>query len=275
METVTIQGQALPPEEVLEIGEASILDAPYDIPRLRQRLDQANTADSPLNEFVMAPVVFGVSLLTSGLVYDVITKRFYRDGIPVEESEILAAIDLHRRRSRVDLRVWTQQLINGTITVERWAELTTNRILDDHLLMVEVGAGDRSLITAAHLSRLQQRLSTGMADANAAKGTAEMVAIAGLIAALVAGTISLKMALARAERYAVNAKASYHEARHVTMMQSGMLAMRRLDPTSVHCPQCPAYDTGNEFIPAEDVVPVGEACDCRGNCRCTVIYREP
>jgi hypothetical protein len=275
METVTVAGNELSPEEIAALADADLLEPPYDIPRLRQRLDRANRTRSPLMEFVAAPVVFGVSLLSTGLVYDAVTKGFYRDGVAVEESEILSAIDSHRRNSTTDIRSWTRQLINGTITTEQWAQFVGERIADDHLLMVEVGAGDRSLITPAHLARLEQRLNSGMDDAGSAKGTAEIVALSGLLAALIAGAISLDMALARAERYAINVKASYHESRHVTMVQSGRLAMRRLDPSSRHCPQCPAYDTGNEFIPAEDVVPVGEACACRGNCRCTVIYRRP
>ena len=39
-----------------------------------------------------------------------------------------------------------------------------------------------------------------------------------------------------------------------------------------NCPDCPNYVT-NGGVPANQIVPVGEACRCHGNCRCTVEYR--
>ena len=47
---------------------------------------------------------------------------------------------------------------------------------------------------------------------------------------------------------------------------------RFLDPTADHCPDCPNHER-LDWVPIDEIVPVGFDCRCRGRCRCSVQYR--
>ena len=88
------------------------------------------------------------------------------------------------------------------------------------------------------------------------------------------GEQSDRQILARAKSYARSALVSFSNAELITKADNGAVTARRnLDPEAEHCPECPLYDTGGEFIPIEDVVPIGVRCTCRAGCKCRITYR--
>lgn len=54
--------------------------------------------------------------------------------------------------------------------------------------------------------------------------------------------------------------------------QKHSVGWRRLDPGADHCSACPGYATDG-WVPLDQIVPVGVACPCAGNCRCNVTTR--
>lgn len=78
----------------------------------------------------------------------------------------------------------------------------------------------------------------------------------------------------RSKLYARSPRQSFHAVRHVTRIQDGAKEAKRvLDPNANHCPECPGYQTFGQWVDASFVFPPGRNCSCRGNCKCTVVYR--
>lgn len=87
------------------------------------------------------------------------------------------------------------------------------------------------------------------------------------------GDLSEAEILARARSYVNSVTPQFSKAQVFERRNAGVtLAKRILDPTANHCPECPQYAT-NEFVPIEEIVPVGVACSCGRHCRCRIVFK--
>jgi hypothetical protein len=89
------------------------------------------------------------------------------------------------------------------------------------------------------------------------------------------GKISLPQLLQRMKSYAGDARVLYFQTKRNQPRQAaeGMTRIQRrmLAADAQHCAECEQYYSDGWTL---DAVSPGEACSCRGNCRCSLIERE-
>jgi hypothetical protein len=89
------------------------------------------------------------------------------------------------------------------------------------------------------------------------------------------GNLSEAQILARAKSYVNSVTPQFSKAQVFERKNAGVtLAKRLLDPTANHCPACPRYAT-SDFVPIDEIVPVGVACPCGRHCRCRIVFKSP
>lgn len=192
---------------------------------------------------------------SAGLYRDAETKRF------VPRSRILVELDREKRATQSRLSGLTRRLSNGSLSISEWQTEMGQSLKNSHLRLAALSAGGRSQLTPRHLGLLGDRLPD------------EYSRIATFSQEMKDGKISNQQAIARSKMYAQSAVQTFHAGEKIAREQEGKtLAMRSLEPGAAHCPQCPGYSTSG-FVPLSQVVAIGTACDCRGNCRCNIVYR--
>lgn len=280
VEPLAINGTVLTAEELAELAEITGVEPPYDeedIAALSATLDRINRENHPLSDLIAAFTALTLAaILLRGLDaigFIPVQQQYYRGRRRITEGEIARRIARYQARSEGLVNRWTDDLINGRISLTEWQRRVSDRVIRDHINMVQLGAGGRRNISARHLQNLNNRLRRGMGRGGL--GTPELEALERFARQIKNGELSEAQIRNRARRYARNTRASYEESRHTSLtQQGGWLAMRQLDPAAQHCRECPDYETRGQFLPASEVVPVGVACSCRANCRCTVVYRK-
>lgn len=200
----------------------------------------------------------------STIVYNRRSGRF-RDsetGQFVPQSRVLLEIDRERVRTTTRLQGLARRLANQSITLGEWQQQSGQIIKDSHLRMAMMGAGGRSQMSSRHWGVLGRLLRD---EYERLDRVAEQVKN---------GQFTQSQLLKRMEKYAGTTELSFHTADKLTKSRDGFEGMRSLDPASRHCPSCPAYSTNGEFVPAEEVVPIGTACECFYRCRCQIVWRQ-
>jgi hypothetical protein len=199
----------------------------------------------------------------STIVYDRNLGRF-RDaetGQFVPKSRI--ELEISREIARVGTRLQgiTRAMAEGRITIEEWERRFIEILKESHLQMAAFGAGGRDQLDAQHYGYVGLQLKK------------EYDALEGFIAALMAGTLTLAAALRRANMYAESIRISFNRSDWLTHDRDGFEGARSLS-VALHCRQCPDYDTGGRFLPADQLVPIGVDCDCQRNCKCFITWRK-
>jgi len=261
-ENPRIAGEVFSADQLLlESGAIAIAD--QDIAAIQAAIAEANAEPNGLSQLLAALVLL---LLISSAPSNRLTYRqseglYYRGQRAVSIAEIEQIIGRDRANTTERYRRQVQELIDGNITLADWQRFMASDLYHSHLRMTQAGAGTAAGLNAEHLRRLGDRLS------------AEFTALSGFAAAIAIGSVSAIAMIARASRYATNTGASYYDAEHaLRVSQGGWQGRRSLDPGADHCPECPGYVTDG-FVAAAEVVPKGDRCSCRGNCRCLVIWR--
>lgn len=276
-ETITIDGRAIPIDELIEDFGLD-LDPPYsaqDIADLRSLLDAANNDRSVLSELLGAAALVGIALslpgLRTGVTYSTATGRYAIDGTVITQAGISQLILREQQAVAARNEALARRLINGQISLEEYGDRMGENIVRSHLRLAQLGAGGRGQLTQAQIEQFRQRL-LGDPSLLGGSGIGEIEALANHLASIKSGNLTPGQILARARQYGFNSAVTYHEARHLAMVARGTFAIRVLDSGARHCPECPGYEQ-RQWLPADQIVPVGTACSCRGRCRCAVIYR--
>lgn len=199
----------------------------------------------------------------STIIYDRKLGRF-RDAetgqfVPASRIEL----EINREIGRVGNRLQslTRALAEGRITIDEWQRQFAAILKESHLQMAAFGAGGRDQLDAQHYGYIGFQLKK------------EYDALAAFAVALMAGAITLRQALKRSQMYAESIRISFNRANHTTHRRDGFEGARSLS-VAQHCLQCPGYDTMGEFLPADQIVPIGEQCDCRRMCKCYIVWRK-
>ncbi len=188
----------------------------------------------------------------------------YRDdnGKVIPKTQILDTIEQERRILERKIEAHSQNLISNSIDEFEWERRIKRDLKESHLKMVALGAGGKDNISQRHRGQVGAALRQ------------EYNALFDFRKKRQAGEISDRQLVARSKFYSRSLSQSYHRSEQLTRAQNGAtLAKRTLDPTAKHCPECPGYSTRGKFVPIQNVVPPGTRCSCRGNCKCTVVYR--
>lgn len=92
---------------------------------------------------------------------------------------------------------------------------------------------------------------------------------------LASGKLTQAQAQAKAANLALYTRQGFHRGQLLQRTEAGVLEARRtLAGGARHCLSCPAYET-RDWVPVDDVVAIGDACECGGRCLCIVTYRKP
>ena len=199
------------------------------------------------------------------VTYDKTTGQYRDKGKAVPQSDLDLAIAGEALRLKAELRIKAAALTQGRITFEQWQESTAKGLKDSHIRMAIVASGGKAntvansyLIAGRNLKSEYENLRNFAKDI---KG----------------GNLSKAQIVARAQLYSNSIYRTYYETYHFQKAEREgfTLAKRDLDPFAKHCLDCPNHATGGRFLPADQVVPKGVDCACRGNCRCRLTYKFP
>lgn len=190
---------------------------------------------------------------------------FYRDGNgnPILSPAIDLLIASEVGRLEAELKSIARRLTEDKLTIPEWEKAMAIALKESHIRMAILASGGKAQTVANSYLIAGRRLREEYRNLdNFARDLKE-------------GKLSVKQSIARAGLYAQSARQTYCEVHHANKMfvEGFGLAMRRLDPDADHCPQCPTHSTRGQYVPVEQIVPIGARCDCRGRCRCQIIYR--
>ncbi|MEM9948576.1 MAG: hypothetical protein AAF810_21280 [Cyanobacteria bacterium P01_D01_bin.36] len=271
VERITINGTPYTQEELAELLGLDSL-ASLDETDLTALLDEANQdAARQLSEFIAAVALASALALlsnpTPGIRYFTPRQRYYRGRTSVPQERIQQLIDNHRRQSSRRTLRHARDLLGDRITLRDYHQRMARDIVNGHIRMMQLGAGGRRQVTNAHWERLKDQLYGD------GPGRGDLRRLQRHVERIQNGTLTEAQIRDRSRRYGANVAPSYEDARHSSLVQDGRWEGRRfLDPFAAHCEDCPAYEQP-DWAPASEIVPVGSACRCRGNCRCRTEFR--
>lgn len=197
------------------------------------------------------------------------TGRYERaDGRPLTMSDLRLVLHGERLKLQGRLLAITERFINGEIITEEWQRLILAELKESNLIAVIIGAGGHIALNANRQNKLYfEQLRDDLIDIAAG--------MAVFTLAILAGEKTAGQIRGWAKYQARTVFRNFNKADLLTkkVVPRHNEAMRLLDITAKHCSECPAYDTGGQWVDINDVVPPTVACSCRMNCKCTVITR--
>jgi len=191
--------------------------------------------------------------------------RRIKTGIPVARSEILKKLDrsIDGRDKRIQGHVIAA--MEGRISPNTFGVLEHKLLKRQALQSVALVSGGWDQVTQRDYGRVGAMLRGQYAK------------LAGLTGEIAAGTVSPAQAMNRTHMYLGETRslAISVEREHLPPPPPGKTRIERriLDPQAAHCVQCPGYYRAG-WQPAGTLPSPGMACDCDGNCRCTLISKE-
>ena len=191
--------------------------------------------------------------------------RRIKTGTPVSRASILKKLDrsINGRDERIQKHVIAA--MEGRISPNSFGVM-------EHLLLKRQALQSVALVSGGW-DQLTQR-DYGRVGAMLRGQYAKLAALTEEIAA---GTVSPAQAMNRTHMYLGETRslAISVEREHLPLPAAGKTRIERrlLDPAAQHCRQCPEYYRSG-WQPAGTLPSPGQACDCMGNCRCTLITRE-
>ena len=181
----------------------------------------------------------------------------------IKRSEVVAALDEEVLQLQNRLAALQSRLANGEITLEAFSRAARAELKPSLARSAMLGAGGREAFLDSN-----RQIGTLGAQAKLAYGS-----LRKLSQQLANGELTLGQAMDRTRRLANFSVGAFSRAEQLSRVEHGfLLAERLLDPSSKHCPDCPAYETAG-FVPIDQVTPVGMGCRCGGRCRCIIRYR--
>lgn len=193
--------------------------------------------------------------------YDANLGRYRRpSGQFMSQKAVMALVDGRIDRLGQNLRRFTKMLADGNITIDQWQGSVREAIKAAHIQATVLGHGGKDGMGSAEYGRIGQRLR------------AEYAYLQNFAGDILAGRVSVAMALARVQLYAESVRSSYWEGASLRQGKQGYSLMRRiLDPQAQHCDDCLRYARAGLVAMGSLPMP-GQRCECRARCRCQVQY---
>ncbi len=204
-----------------------------------------------------------------GVYFDSTIGRYrFSDGRRISTAELRLVVNGERLKLEGRLLTITERYLSGELTTEEWQRLIMAEIKESNIIILILAAGGHIALNANRQNRqyfeqLRDDL-TGIA-----------AALAAFTLAMLAGQKTPGQIRGWLKLQSKKVFRTFHRTERLTQKSilSHNEALRMLDPFVIHCPECPAYDTGGQWLAIDDVVPATVACTCGPNCRCTVITR--
>jgi len=214
------------------------------------------------------------SIKNLGITYSQTSKRFVNisSGIFVSQNSTLGIIQKGIDKNRETLQILASDYSNGKIEIDSFALKSAQIIKDLHIYNTAIAKNGRlDLLTPSELKILNQRVNQQLTSTVGFEG--EKYGVLELVANLMQGNISEAMLQNRLDMFANSAEQTQEYIK---------LESNKIDPTITEamrilqsgksCSDCVEFASLN-WVSISDLIMPGENCQCRANCKCSVIYR--
>jgi len=203
-----------------------------------------------------------------GYTYDAASGRYRRadTGRFVKRDTITDLLETSISQRARDIRKGFEAVLNEELGITPWLHRTAQELKREHLELAALAAGGWDRLTPADYARIDGRLNFDFKH------------LAVMAREIADEKVSLAQGLNRLDMYLGSARREYLDIERngrLARVKDGyaLIAKRHLAPHAVHCQDCEDMALW-PWRPA-DVVPVPtEACQCKGNCKCGIEYKE-
>ena len=150
---------------------------------------------------------------------------------------------------------------DGIIDLSTFQARMATDIKDSHIRMGAIGAGGHKRLSRRSYGVIGGRLSNEYTEYLYKFGRD-----------LADNDYSREYIVYRSKLYARSPRQTFHAVRLLTLRQDGDFEGWRKLGDAQHCKDCPLHAT-NGWVSLDQIIPIGAKCECRGNCKCTVVYR--
>ncbi|NEP61457.1 MAG: hypothetical protein F6K31_31650 [Symploca sp. SIO2G7] len=197
----------------------------------------------------------------SSVNYDSRAGQYRRNGRFVSRATVLKEVDKEVARTEVRLQAITRKLIAKKVDLPTWEEEFAIALKEAHIRSALFAAGGKDEMFPRAYGHLGANLRTQYRSH-----------LDKFAHSLANGDMTAKQALNRSKLYGQSVRQTFFDVERVTREKEGFtLGKRSLDPQAQHCPSCLRYVTDG-WVGISDIVAPGTACECRGRCRCRVVY---
>ena len=176
----------------------------------------------------------------------------------VPTNDVVNQMRLHTAGTFSTLDSLTNQLYDGSITVQQWQLSVASELKDAHLAQAMFGAGGRRNMTSVEFGRVGGTLRS------------EYGFLDGFAQDIANGNQSRAQSLARIRQYGRASQQSYWQEHRQSISNRNNLVSWVLG-IAEHCPDCSALADSSPHNPLElSIVPGSGGTRCRGNCNCTL-----
>lgn len=192
---------------------------------------------------------------STGQYRDLSTGRFVR------RTEVMKFVDREIERTKVQLQGHTRLLIGDRINMAEWQVRMAETLKASHIRMGALGSGGVENLNSRKYGAIGYQL----------RQQYEYLSKFSLDVA--EGWLTPKQALVRSGLYATSIKLSFNRCEQLTKQEEGFRTARRgLDPQANHCASCINYSTRGQWMPIDQVVLPGVACECGQFCKCPIEF---
>jgi hypothetical protein len=184
-----------------------------------------------------------------------------------------AVLEQQRRyldRQKTALTQLGEHLANGGIGIREFQKEAGDTLRRIHVASAILGKGGRDRMSQTDWNTVQETIKRQLYKGRGTDG--KPYGIKHLTREWLDGTVSPAQLKARLALYAKSGIVSYSQAEIKDNAQRGMNKARRfLSAAGMHCAECVEY-ASRGWVNLSDVIAIGVACSCRGNCLCGIEY---
>jgi hypothetical protein len=197
----------------------------------------------------------------SKVIFDTSIAAYIENGKTIPREVIREKAEYHALKTGAKLKQFTRKALNRKMDAADFEQGFRAILKDSHLVAGMLGRGGKDNTHLVHYGAIGRSLKEQYGYLS--KFTDD----------LVDGKLSMKQALHRAAQYGASSLQSFSTAEMSAIKDAEFTKGRRsLTPGAAHCAECREYVTKG-YVDLNLIVPIGVNCSCRGNCRCTIVFR--
>lgn len=185
----------------------------------------------------------------------------YKSGKKVSPRQLYLLLRREEKKTEDKMVNLTEKLLKGELVFEDWQLAIARESRSSHKRFLEFGKGGKDKTYANDYLLLANEMRQ-----------VQYPALQKFARDMSQGKLSEKQILARVKLYS-KTKVSYERGRiaRVDAEEGDVLARRQLGSCAPHCQSCIRYALEG-WKPLSQIIPPGQACECRGNCCCYVEF---
>jgi len=191
-------------------------------------------------------------------------------GSFISRAAVLNQTRLYLDRQKVELGALGDRLSTRSITLSEFQREAGNNLRRIHIASAVLGKGGRDKMTQSDWDKVQETIKRQLYKGRGEDG--KPFGIKHLAAEWKAGKVSPAQLKARLGLYAQSGVISYSTAELNEAKKRGVKRGKRvLAIGGDHCSECITY-AARGVVNLSDIIPIGVACSCRGNCLCVIEF---